>query len=534
MCRLLQSVLAAVVLVAMVPACTKPPAGSVTQNMENKVELEKTKLSEQQQRPIVEVEEGIYLGPPIKVALPENVILPPVFRKEVTLVGSNFYLNDIAERLTQLSGVAVSVSPVPRNQEAQSSDDEETASPLERARKAPMRANYTGTFEGLLDTVASHFAMHWAYLNKTGTVQFYNVKTETYTLVGTSGTWDLTSEVSNTSSTAESASGGYASEGSATVESSDTAVSGEQSLVSKAKVDLWGMTVATVESMLSKEGSVVSNMASGTITVTDHPGVLHRVEQYIDQINTRLSRQVAISIKVYSVELEDETSHGFNMRAVLDNFFHMGISTTPGAPVLSSANAGSVTATVLSGNRHIVGTEAVFQALSQHGAVARVASGSGVTMQNQPLPIQDVTRSTYVASSSLAINDASTTSSMTPGQVTTGFAATLVPNILDNNSVVLQYTLNLSTLDDIDSVSTGSGGTEQTIQLPQVSTRAFQQRVTVPLNSTLVLAGFEEDEVSQDDGQGFLSWGKRTNKSHRLIVVAIDVSGLPGAQGGQL
>lgn len=514
-------------------ACSRPPTGVVTREMEATVARQQEKLDQAQKQPIVAVDKGIYLGPSIKIALPETVVLPPIFRKEVTLVGSNLYLNDIAERLTQLSGVSVSVAPQPQEDESSSSsDDDNDATPLERARKTPMRANYSGTFEGLLDTVASHFAMHWAFLNETGTVQFYNVKTETFTLVGTSGSWKLTAKVSNASSTDDSSSSS-SDDSSSTVETGDTSTSGEQSLTSTASVDLWSMTVATIESMLSKDGAVVANMGAGSITVTDHPGVLARVGQYIRQINARLSRQVAIAIKVYTVEMEDATSHSFSMSAAIDNFFHMGVSSTPGAPILSNTNVGNVTATLLSGNRYLVGSEAVFKALSQHGTVARVASGSGVTMQNQPLPIQDVTRSTYLASSSMTINETTTSSSLTPGQVTTGFAATVVPNILDNNNVVLQYTLNLSSLDDIDSVSTGSGESEQTIQLPKVSTRAFQQRVTMPLNSTLILAGFGEDVVSQDDGIGFLSWGKGTSKIHRIIVVTIDVSGLPGAEGGQ-
>jgi len=258
-----------------------------------------------------------------------------------------------------------------------------------------------------------------------------------------------------------------------------------------------------------------------------------RVQEYVDQINARMSRQVAISIRVFSMEINDSTNHSLSLSTIVSDLWGVGISTTAGAPITSDTGVGTLTAMLLPNKNKMSGSQALIEALEQRGNVARVASGSGVAMHNSPLPIQDTFRTSYLSESSVTVVEGTTTSSLVPGQVTTGFAATIIPSILDNNKCVLQYTLNLSTLDGLDTISSGGTGNEQIIQLPQVATRAFHQRVAMDVGSTLVLAGFEQDEAQNHNGIGLLSYGKKTSKTNRLILIAIDVNGLPGANGGK-
>ena len=93
-------------------------------------------------------------------------------------------------------------------------------------------------------------------------------------------------------------------------------------------------------------------------------------------------------------------------------------------------------------------------------------------MSNQPVPIQAIQRTSYLAGSSSSQTDYGQTTELTPGEVTTGFTATIIPHILDRRRVVLQYNLNLSTLDELTEFSTK----DLSIQLPKTSTRAFSQR----------------------------------------------------------
>ncbi len=42
---------------------------------------------------------------------------------------------------------------------------------------------------------------------------------------------------------------------------------------------------------------MVVNQAAGTITVRDTPESVRRVGTYVDELNTRLSRQVALTVR---------------------------------------------------------------------------------------------------------------------------------------------------------------------------------------------------------------------------------------------
>ena len=53
------------------------------------------------------------------------------------------------------------------------------------------------------------------------------------------------------------------------------------------------------------------------LQVTDRPSRLARVEQYLEAVMLRVTRQVQIEAKVIEVELHDEFSAGINWRAVL-------------------------------------------------------------------------------------------------------------------------------------------------------------------------------------------------------------------------
>ena len=154
-----------------------------------------------------------------------------------------------------------------------------------------------------------------------------------------------------------------------------------------------------------------------------------------------------------------------------------------------------------------------------------VTSASGVTLHNQALPIQVVQRTSYLASASqTTVADSGTTNSLTPGQLTTGFSLSATPNILDSRRVVLNYTLSLSQLDSLQEIVVGGTDNEQRIQLPQVSTRSFQQRVSMPIGSTLVLGGFEQHDGSAEDGIGVLAVGKQVQEKKRTIVICIDLN----------
>ncbi len=74
----------------------------------------------------------------------------------------------------------------------------------------------------------------------------------------------------------------------------------------------------------------------------------------------------------------------------------------------------------------------------------------------------------------------------------------LLPTILDSNSILLQFSMGISTLDRLDKQSSGSGNNIQSIQTPTISSTDFLQKVALRPGDTLVLSGYEREQGQYD------------------------------------
>jgi type IVB pilus formation R64 PilN family outer membrane protein len=144
-------------------------------------------------------------------------------------------------------------------------------------------------------------------------------------------------------------------------------------------------------------------------------------------------------------------------------------------------------------------------------------------MNNQPVPINVGMSRAYVASTSLTQTaNVGSTSTITPGMVQTGFAMSLVPHILDQQHVVMQYSMDISSLVGLESFTSGGA----TIQLPNVASNNFIQRVKLRSGETLVVAGFDQKDQSTS-GEGFgnskntLAGSQSTKNNQTMMVVLI-------------
>ncbi|HEX7684855.1 MAG TPA: PilN family type IVB pilus formation outer membrane protein, partial [Trinickia sp.] len=116
--------------------------------------------------------------------------------------------------------------------------------------------------------------------------------------------------------------------------------------------------------------------------------------------------------------------------------------------------------------------------------------------------------------------------SLTPGTVTTGFNMTLLPHMLDDGTVLMQFYTNLSVLDALQTVSSGGANPLQ-IQTPQIDTRNFLQRVAMKSGETLVISGYEgaaDNSTQQGVGKPsniLLGGGYDARRSREVIVILI-------------
>lgn len=380
-----------------------------------------------------------------------------------------------------------------------------------------LNISYEGTLRGLLDHVAIASGYGWDYDAKTNTVVFSRLTVRTFTILGAPGKREYKDQITNKSRETTRASIG-GSNVNQTVATGDTSSQTAQTNTTSYSFDIWSDTEKAVKSLLSPEGSVVSNQAAGTLTVRDRAENVRQVGGYIADINKRLSRQVALTVHVWALEVSDENEAGLNFQAL---FANDDISIVAGS-LSALGGPGTASATIVSGK--LKDSTGVLKALKEWGNATQVTQSGGLMLSNQPMPTQAIQRLDYIAGSATSQSDYGQTTEITPGEVTTGFAMTLIPHILDRRRVILQYNMNLVTLDALSEHSTK----DLTIQLPKTSTRAFSQRSTMQMGQTLILAGFQDQTQKLANSMGLLNFGRSAKYGKTILVITIEVEAAGG------
>ena len=380
-----------------------------------------------------------------------------------------------------------------------------------------LNISYEGTLRGLLDHVSVASGYGWEYDAKAKTVVFTRLTVKTFTLLSAPGKQEFQGQITNKSKETSNSSigGGGVNQ---TVSTADTSSQTMQSNKTQYSYDVWVDTEKAVKALLSPEGSVVGNPASGTITVRDRAENVRQIAAYIADINQRLSRQVALTVNVWALEVSDDAEAGIDLQAI---FANGDVSVVAGS-LSSLGGPSTASATIVSGK--LRNSTGVLKALKEWGNATQVTSGGGLVLSNQPVPIQSIKRIAYLAGSSSTQSEYGQTSEITPGEVTTGFAMTIIPHILDRRRVLLQYSINLSSLDELTEFSTQ----DLTVQLPKTSTRAFSQRSQMQMGQTLVLAGFQDQTQQLSNALGLLNFGRGRQYAKTLLVITIELEAAGG------
>mgnify|MGYP001026050873 FL=1 len=530
-------------------------------------------------KPLVVHESGIWLG---RTAIKRGQSsLPQIFNEPTTFDRTIGSLTELAERITLRPGVPSKVSPdaleassaafrargtggqpgrgtagsaaamlplpagLPGETQAggaqpgrgpAASTNAVSVQPAFGDMASGVRIAYSGgSLKGLLDTVAARFGVSWKYAE--GTIQFFHTEARSFQISAIPGdssfSASVTSGATSTGGTAGGGGGGGSGGGGSGGGAGRTGVnaSNTQNTAVASRLSVYTSIEEAIKVMLSPYGKVLASPATGSITVVDTPDSLDRIATYIDSENKSLSRQIAINVTVLSVTLRDTDQYGINWTAVYQSLNRrFGISNVyEGA---ASTGLISLTAGIPGGSTsRLAGSQAVIQALSEQGKVRRQTTASVVTLNNQPVPVQVARQTSYLQSlQSSLVAQVGTTTSLTPGVVTSGFNMSILPHVLTNGTVMLQFSTDISTLRRIRTIvgTTGEGGavTSQ-IESPELDTRNFLQRVAMKSNETLIISGFEQTDDNLDRaGLGdprnlALGGGLSASSSKEVIVVLI-------------
>jgi type IVB pilus formation R64 PilN family outer membrane protein len=547
--KALRALLGAVAMAAILGGCAQiKDANNAVKTAADKVVDEQAKAAIQQ--PIVQRTSGSWLlGDTVQVD-PET---SPILKRQIAWQPQQkVTLAELAAYITQQVGLPVDISEVQHVGGASATDMLSTSTAAAGSGQLPlpagmmsaagaaatkggaiqaaislplMQVSYQGDVKGLLNFAANEEGLWWKMDD--GAVEFYRTITKTFyipainrhssgtnSIVAQSGPGSLSSSVSG------SGGGG----------SSNAQTTGSSNVQDSYDVDVWKTISNTAKTVAGQSGGGAAEIAIepslGSITVTGSPTQVKNVEQWAKGLSDKLSQQVMVTVSVYSVDLSNEDNYSWSPTLLYQKLSSVyGLSLTPAAaPAITSALSPMVLSGSATGsNSSLNGSKLAVSALSTLGHVSETMNQSVVTLNGQPAPMQIANEVTYLASSgSTATANVGTTSTLTPGVVTTGFTAMFLPQIV-NGKVLLSMDMTNSVLNSISTASSAGSS----IQTPNVSSTTFQQSVSLTPGQALMLAGVQQDSSAvNNSGVGspynvLLGGGVDGTRDKKLIAIVI-------------
>ncbi len=381
---------------------------------------------------------------------------------------------------------------------------------------------YRGNLTGLLDEVTGRLNLSWRWTGNR--VEIYRFETKMFRLNALAGKMSSSSNLSTTSTTS---SGGGSSGGSSggSGSSGNKGSSGSEISMSN-DMEIWQEVEENLKEMLSSEGKLTVAPSAGIISVRDTPSVLRQVEAQVSEFNRIYSKQVMLHVEVYAVERQKSDDYSINWNALWSSASNaLGFSFTSAG----GTSAGpAFTIDVNDPNSPFNGSNVVGRALSSLGNTTLLTSGTVISLNGQTVPLNVSREQAYLQSSSTNFNGSNSglaTTTLTPGVATEGFSMNFTPRILDNNQVLVRYSIDLSVIEEIETFASPGGGSA--IQLPRRSVRNFLQNVSVPSGNSLVLTGFQQTQGTRSgegpfgSGSWFLGGAKSANSTSQTIVIVV-------------
>lgn len=507
-------------LVVLIGACSVSTSMDAT--LEREVEAT-TELKEKAKVPatvapddVVRVKNEIWLGDKSVVEYEGSPIPAYLETKEgITLISNRpITLYEVGDMINKITSIQVRYAPH-LEEDLLTNAKENVPSPEQInahwADPTKMLVSYRGPLSGLLDEIGSRFGIWWRY--DKNEIYFYKYMTKTFVLYSLPTKQSLSSNIGGSST--DSGSGGTSA----------------LTLTNTAELELWSNIEKSITSMIGKDAQLSLDPTNGTISLTATPNEIKRVAHYINEQNMRLSRQVAISVKVLQVSIDDSDTFGLNL-STLFNDSKTTIGLASAASGLSSDITQNLTMALMPGNWNI---NASIQALSTQSTTNLITSGTVTTLNNKSAPIQVVKKQNYISeitkTNSGGDSDYYDLSTETE-EIETGFTMNVLPRILEHGRLLLKFDLTLSDLLALEKVDLISGSSEEEssggeyIQNPIIESRGFTQEVAMKSGESLVLTGYERVEnTAEKRGVGSatnsLLGGSATAGKVRSILVII-------------
>ena len=456
--------------------------------------------------------------------------LPPVFNNQIQIDKQFYGMKSISNGLTELTKV-----PTILDLSGTQYNSGDNCSEVRITQQ-------DGNLIDLLNSIAARCDLSWTY--RDGKIILSDTETKTWPVKNIPGDIKVQNQINNNtglqsqsgasgSSTGGGSGGGGGSTGQSQAQSQQSTT---QNIAFNLTNSLWTNLQDGIKNILSKSGKFNVSPSTSSITVTDRPSVIMRVDRYIKNQNDIMSRQVQVDIQILSVDVNAADNYGINwslaLSAGIDSTFTINgqaisgtgsTSTfTPSPVFVPTATTQAFTFGTNSGN--LSGSQLIINALSTLSKTSLVTSTAVTTLSNQPVPVQFVDQQGYLAATTTTQTaNVGSQTALTPGQITTGISLNVLPVIQSDGTVFMQLSINISSLKQI-SQFTSQGAS---IQLPETLQRNLMQKAVIRSGDCFVVTGFDS-ETQAITNKGVVSpysWilggGVNANKNRTRMVILV-------------
>jgi MSHA biogenesis protein MshL len=256
--------------------------------------------------------------------------------------------------------------------------------------------------------------------------------------------------------------------------------------------------------------SVIANAESGVLSIRATARQHERVQEFLDQVMAGVKRQVLIEATIAEVQLNNQYQRGIDWQR-LRNVAGFGFSqVSGGTPAGISTSAFTISFATGPG----LGIAGTLKLLESFGDVRVLSSPKISVLNNQTAVLKVVDNLVYFtiqASTTAAANTAAvTTFSTTVNSVPVGFIMSVVPQISESDTVLLNIRPTISRkLRDVPDPNpslanpcgvpvpvTGCNIPAIASLIPEIQTREMESVMRVQSGQTAVLGGLIQDSVT--------------------------------------
>lgn len=454
--------------------------------------------------------------------------LPSVFNNEIELSSKNeIKLSEAIKEITLMTGIKISVAqdidgggggasagaapgampaggmPITQSMQAQNT------APSKRL----MSISGVYKLQELLDMICSQLGVSWSY--EDGIITFFRNETKIWYVFLQSG------KISNSASVGASTAGGGGGAGAAAAQSNIST-----SFVTK--TDAWQLFETTVKALLTKDGTMAINDQVGTLLVSDTPAVVKKIDSYVKSLNKTMTRQIAIQVKVLSVVINNNAQQGLNWNLVW-NRLATGVATGGGysvnylSPVstIATGTAGSLGITTIAGansTANFGGSNAFVSALNTVAQTTTISEPVLLTTNNQPVPLAVTTDTTYISDQTpgtATATGAVTAPSYRQSTIKSGFTVNVVPMIIDDDNILMQFSMDNSSLKLLTNPSVPG------LQQPELSQTGITHRIKIRNGTTVVMNGYRIKTQDANSNSGLFGFGSNGTYTEKELIVTL-------------